>query len=443
MEQRHTTQLLLVFRLALGLKLVGILLGAVVAYQVTGDWLWQRWGISLLDTAVLLLLLLPWENWWPGWGAVAALPGAAPALAVSRYRLPLTLALALIFPQIEYIYVVRLPLPTLDLPLIAGQNGSLAQLSMLQSEAVLFMLLPVVLASWQYGRNGMIASLVLAILLHLVAAFFLAPVAFSWVGYTLVSGIRLGLLLVVGFTVQVLVTAQRREHAALQVAHRQLAARSATMEQLAISQERNRLARELHDTLAHTLSGTAVQLQAISTLLKIDPDAAATELNAARQQVRLGLVEARRAIATLRAMPLEELGLAEALRQQLHQLGERAGISIQYHIETPLPSAMPHCTPLHEQTIYRIAAEALINAEKYAQAGNLRLALQRQGDGLLLTIADDGVGFAATEVEKEGGFGLYVMRERANLIAATLTIDSAPGAGTRLTLFVPGVWPGE
>jgi signal transduction histidine kinase len=257
--------------------------------------------------------------------------------------------------------------------------------------------------------------------------------------------VLLGTTLIIAFIVCTLATAQRREQTAVAAANAQLttanyklAQQAAIVERLAISQERNRLARELHDTLAHSLSGTAVQLQAVSTLLKHDPRAAAIELNEAQEQIRRGLDESRRAIAALRASPLEAWGLAEAVRQYVYNLTERSGLTIHCRIDAQLPD-LP---PLIEQTIFRIAEEALLNAEKHAQASTvcLRLGTQSAANGdqqeLVLAVEDNGVGFDMARVVGNGRYGLVGMAERATLVGAALHIESEPGQGTCIRLSV-------
>ena len=419
-NQNDTPGLLNTFRVAIGLKMSGILFAIGLGYLITGYWLVARWGMAVGNTLFLGLLLAPWER----------VKGVE---QVRSWRLPLALALAIFFTQVEQVYIITLSPPAQLIAEIEAKGWNVEQVTMLQSEAVMFLVVPVVLASWQYGRPGLRLSIGLVFALYLLAMPFLVPQFISWPGYALSGLIRLGILSLVGLTVATLVGRQRQEQAALQVAHRQLAEQAAAMEQLATSRERNRLARELHDTLAHSLSGTAVQLQAVATLLKRDPEAARVELLVAQREVKHGMEEARRAIAALRASPLEALGLAEALHQHCRNLAERLGIVVKCEIEADLPS-LP---PLTEQTIYRIADEALLNCEKYAQANEVWLSLtSRPEQPLCLTIQDNGLGFDPQTVMDSGRYGLLGMAERATLIGGALQVDSRPGMGTTITLEV-------
>lgn len=419
-NQDDTPGLLNTFRVAIGLKMSGVLFAIFLGYLITGYWLVARWGVAFGNTLFLGSLLAPWER-----------IGSMGRFRV--WRLPLALALAIFFTQIEQIYIMTLLPPAYMMAEIEAKGWNVEQVTMLQSEAVMFLVVPVVLASWQYGRPGLRLSLWLVFVLYLLAMPFLVPQFISWPGYALSGLIRMGILLLVGLTVATLVGRQRQEQAALRLAHRQLAEQAAAMEQLATSRERNRLARELHDTLAHSLSGAAVQLQAVATLLKRDPEEARLELGVAQREIKHGMEEARRAIGALRASPLEALGLAEALRQHCRNLAERLGIVVGCHIEANLPS-LP---PLTEQTIYRIADEALLNSEKYAQASEIQLSLvSRPEQFLCLTIQDNGLGFDLQTANDSGRYGLLGMAERATLIGGHLQVDSRPGMGTRITLQV-------
>jgi signal transduction histidine kinase len=417
LEQRPPRVLLLTFIVAVCLKLVGLVVAMFSSLILVGDWGFVRWWMAWVTSAVFLLLLSPWPSRWPD----------RPQLA--HVQLIAALTFAIFAPQIELIQSSWGPL----VPAYLEQLGWFAeQVHDIHALGALFAMVPVVLASWQYGRPGMLLSLGLTGLLYVLLPFFIPPDTFTWILYGVRGFVMLGVTLILAFTVETLATAQKREQAALAQANQKLAEQAAVIEELAIGQERNRLARELHDTLAHSLSATAVQLQAVQTLLKVEPEAAATELGLAQQQVKDGLQESRRAINALRASPLEELGLAGALRQRAEHLGERAGLAVHCQVDEPLPP-LPVLT---EQTIYRTADEALLNVEKHAQASQVNLSLQQQDGCLILVIRDDGLGFTQEWVRRNGRFGLVGMKERAELIGGELTIESDLGQGTAVRLKV-------
>jgi signal transduction histidine kinase len=214
---------------------------------------------------------------------------------------------------------------------------------------------------------------------------------------------------------------------------------AATLEQLTISQERNRLARELHDTLAHTLSGLAVHLDAIFALWKDVPPRAQEMIQQALTITREGLDETRRAMKALRATPLEQEGLALAVRSLAESAAQRGGLSLQLDVDEH-PGLLG---PEVEQCYYRVAQEAIENVVTHAGARTLSVSLRRLQDMLVLEVADDGRGLARTaashevpgqDVEGEVQFGLRGMRERAELIGGTLDIEGRPGKGTTIRL---------
>lgn len=421
--------LLNTFRVAAGLKLVGVIVALVSGYLLVEQVMLATWAASLVLGTALILLLLPWPRLFP-----------QREMKLLHVQLITAVFLAIISPYLELIQSANAPFaPLMTLPLFLERlNWTVEQINSVHALGLLFIIIPVVLASWQYSFAGMWASLALAGLCYLLTPFLLPADAFTWRLYAVRGFVLMGTTLIIAFIVSTLATAQRREQTAvfkantqLAEANRKLAQQTAVMEQLAISQERDRLARELHDTLAHTLSGTAVQLQAVGTLLKINPEAAAVELAEAQQQIKFGLDESRRAIAALRATPLEELGLAEALRQRCHNLSERSGIPIHCQIDV-----LPILPPLTEQTIYRVADEALLNAEKYAQASVITVQCSVFSGQVVLQVQDDGVGFEVDRVMGNGRFGLIGMTERADLINANLQIESNPNHGTRIQLSI-------
>ncbi|MBV7335002.1 sensor histidine kinase [Chloroflexi bacterium TSY] len=244
--------------------------------------------------------------------------------------------------------------------------------------------------------------------------------------------------LLLGFVVTRLRGINRRQREELMEAHEaQVAANekltqyAAAVEQLTVSQERNRLARELHDTLAHSLSAIAVQLQAVSSLWDADKAKAQAILAKAEKLADDGLVEARRALQDLRATPLEDFGLLIALRELAESAAERADLTATIDIPS---SAIP--LPNHiEQSVYRILQEALENVVRHARARHLTVQMMQTSDRFACLVADDGRGFEIGSVNhSERHMGLRGMNERAELIGAKLTVESQPQQGTCISL---------
>lgn len=342
-----------------------------------------------------------------------------------RWFLPLVLGWLLVAPVAQYAVVLTnaVSIGLLDIP---RSFGGVAVES-------IWLLVPVVLAAWQYGRRGWLVAMgvLVAGQMILLPLLYLAGEEIRLTAVATVG--RLGMIALLGYIVMRMGTALQAEHRALLRANQQLAQRAATTAQLAESRERNRLARELHDTLAHALTGLNVQLQAMDTLLDHDPTAVRQQLHAAQVTVRQGIQESRRAIQALRATPLEDLGLAEALRQLCRQQVERTGITLTCDI-----AGVTALDPLTEQAVYRIAESALANVEQHAAASTVTIRLRQSSDSptLALHIRDDGIGFDRDQVADDR-FGLSVMAERAQLVGATLRIQSAPGQGTAVSLEVP------
>ncbi len=264
--------------------------------------------------------------------------------------------------------------------------------------------------------------------------------------YVVIVGARLMSVTGVGAGLAWLLARQRERQQALAKAHRQLAHYAATVEQLAVSHERNRMARELHDTLAHALSGVTVQLEAVDALWESDRAKARALLAQALQGTRGGLAEARHALQSLRASPLEDLGLALALRRLAESVTTRAGLQL----DLALPRNLEALPPPVEQCVYRVAQEALTNVVRHARGSRVRVALARDGDQLALTIADDGRGFDPAGAGS-ARLGIKGMRERAEMFGGTLAIESTPhGTTVRLSLDLShylvensrGGWPG-
>lgn len=413
MIDKPSTLLVRTYQVAIGLKFIGALVAIGVSYGLVREWVFDGWAMALTTPLILLLLTLPRQN---------------------RNRwLVAALAFGIIAPHIDLFYAIWFPRESLlTNPRYIAIGWSLTDVNRIHAMGQFFIIVPVILASWQFGIRGFVLALGLAGTLYIAMPFLLRPDSLIWGIYAVRGFVFLGVTLIAGFIVGTLAAAQRRTNAALSDANAQLAQQAVTMAQLATSQERNRLARELHDTLAHSLSGTAVSLQAVSTLLKHNPDAAKTELATAQAQIRSGLTESRRAIAALRASPLEELGLLGAIEQRASDIAARAEVEIVCNLAPLSPLA-----PEVEQTLFRICDEALINAEKHAQATQISVNLSEMDEQIALTVADNGVGFVVDGVEN-GRFGLIGMKERAALIGASLVVESAVGEGTVVECVVDG-----
>ncbi len=295
----------------------------------------------------------------------------------------------------------------------------------------LMLCVPLVLVSWQYGFKAVIAYCLFSTLLDTaLVPFMRADYALYEQTYHRLSLIRFISFLLVGYVISRIMQQLRRERQALQVANRKLENYLATLEQLTVSRERNRVARELHDTLAHTLSGVAVQLEAVDSLWTSDRKQAHNLLRHSLRATRAGLTETRNAIQLLRAVPLADLGLVRALQDFAETTAGRTGFQLDFDLPKHLKGL-----PLEvEQCFYRIGQEAIENIARHAQAKFVKVKLTGSSLELCLQVIDDGIGFDLQASESGRHFGLQGMRERAQLIHAALEIVSRPGEGTGLSL---------
>ncbi len=306
----------------------------------------------------------------------------------------------------------------------------------------LWLLLPLLLSAMQYGYRVLLGfTLGTSGLSILLVNLLTPPRGAIAAAVTEQAIIRLLMFTLAGAIIVRLSKVQRQQRHELVQKNTQLAHYATTLEQLAISRERDRIARELHDTLAHTLSAVSVQLQALDVLWE-DPAAARKTLQQTQELTRQGLHEARRTLYGLRASPLQELGLAAALKQLTEQLAERLAhnatsqespLQVQFELSSPLNKLQPEV----EQQIYRITEEALNNVVQHASAKTVTITLQESKGQLCLQIADDGSGFDPNQLPVSGHYGLLGMQERANLVSGNLTIHSQPQQGTTIQLEVP------
>ena len=251
-------------------------------------------------------------------------------------------------------------------------------------------------------------------------------------GGLIVTLIQTIIFLAVGFSISYLMSRLKGQQQSLEEANIRLTHYASTLEHLATSRERNRVARELHDTLAHTLSGISVQLETVKAYWDLDPQTARSTLDKSLAVAHSGLEETRRALQALRASPLDDLGLALAIRTMVEDTAARANLTSNVSIIEDLPSLSPDV----EQSIYRVAQEAVINVANHARANNVTVNLDFTGEKVMLIISDDGVGFNVGYRDKVNRFGLEGMRERAQLVGGELNIKSKPGEGTTIKLII-------
>jgi signal transduction histidine kinase len=224
---------------------------------------------------------------------------------------------------------------------------------------------------------------------------------------------------------------------------RQAAAEAAIADQermLAGQAERERLARDMHDSLAKTVHGIGFSALALSRRISVDPEGAVDDALKLAADARTAAQEARELLSGLRGRDDAELPLPTAIRSEAARWGERTQIAVGGSLDDvgPLPS-------LALRELRWILKEALSNVERYAHAERVDVHLRRLGDRVVLTIADDGDGFEAPDdleaLAGVGSFGLRGMRERAKLAGGDLSVESEPGDGTVISVWVPAAGP--
>jgi signal transduction histidine kinase len=235
----------------------------------------------------------------------------------------------------------------------------------------------------------------------------------------------------------------QKQKAELQAAHQQLQAYTEQAEELAVLEERNRLARELHDSITQSLHSATLMAEAGQRL------ASSGDIELVRGYlIRLGeisqqaLREMRLLVYELRPLALLDVGLVGALQQRLDAVERRAGVEVHFSCEgeIEIPESI-------EEELYRVAIEALNNSLHHANPTSVKVTLRKEQKREIpcieLSIIDNGVGFDPANKENQEGFGLTSMRERIEKLGGELEIRSAPGEGTQIIACVNLVGPAE
>ena len=199
-------------------------------------------------------------------------------------------------------------------------------------------------------------------------------------------------------------------------------------------EERARLAREIHDTLAQSLTAIALDLESGLRHLTADSERARARLERALATTRMGLEEARRSVLDLRAAPLAGTPLPEALAALGRTFTAAYGIRVRVRASGPDLATLPLRV---EAELYRIAQEALTNVRRHAGATEVLVTLRAQAGRVAIAIRDNGGGLATAADGTSGGFGLVGMRERARLLGGTVRVASRPARGTTIRASIP------
>jgi len=220
--------------------------------------------------------------------------------------------------------------------------------------------------------------------------------------------------------------------AELETAHNQLADYAAQVESLTLAAERQRMARELHDTLAQGVAGLVLQLEAANNHLENGRyPRAQTIIQQSMKRARSTLADARAAIDDLR---LEDRPLVEAVQYQTERFTRATGIPCHLNLELTAENEVAPAVVEHSE---RIISESLANITRYAQAGNVWLRVSQSAEELAIDIRDDGVGFDVQTAVRTGHYGLLGIRERVRLVNGHFEIESATSKGAHLLVTLP------
>lgn len=220
----------------------------------------------------------------------------------------------------------------------------------------------------------------------------------------------------------------------LEDANTQLREYAARVQELAVAEERTRLAREIHDSLGHHLTVLSVQLQAAGKLVERDPARAVQEIENARNVVSVALRDVRQSVGALRDNSATELRPAQALPELVKNFGAATGIETKYHAENF--SAADALAPAQAFTIYRAVQEGLTNAQKHGQPGHIDVTVENEKSLLRVVVRDDGAAQPQTETHGSG-FGLMGLRERVQLLGGTLNAAPCSDGGFELRVELP------
>ena len=222
----------------------------------------------------------------------------------------------------------------------------------------------------------------------------------------------------------------------LEAAKRELEAAQQRETELAVLRERERMARDLHDSLGHALVALSVQLEATQRLYRVDPERASAQLDELKDLTRSSMDALRRSVAGLRAPGLGDRALRPALQALCVEVGQRAGLEVSCQVE----ETADQLRPVLAEALWRITQEALTNVEKHARARRVEISLKAESRSVVLRIADDGIGLPEGAGSSPDHFGLRGMRERVEGLGGALVLRGGAD-GTLVEARLPVIAP--
>jgi NarL family two-component system sensor histidine kinase YdfH len=380
------------------LLLTGAMIVLYILTLINTPWLRQPWNLVLFSLLMLIHTALHWSS---------------PAVAKNT-------TLSLVYMVVQVGFVIGMIVFTHSQTLVLGLFMGLA------GEAL--------------GVIRPLRRSLVAIFFLLLAAFLCQGLVFGWagIGIFMISVLPLTFFVVIYvylFTRQM----EERKRAEtllqeLEVAHRQLSEYATRIEELTLTNERQRMARELHDTLSQGLAGLILQLEAADQHLSVGhPDKASGILKQAMTRARSTLAEARKVIDDLRSTSPAGVNLEDFIEEEADHFTALTGLPCEVTLD--IKTALPDELALQ---VEKIVSEGLTNIVRHARAGHSWIHLDTGPQGLSLEVGDDGQGFAGKGYQFENGhYGLVGIRERTRLAGGTLQIESQPGQGTVLKVRIP------
>ncbi len=294
--------------------------------------------------------------------------------------------------------------------------------------SLVYLLVVVALAS----TRGLYAASLASLLAVLAFDYFLVPPLYTFVVSKFEDLLTLSVFLATAVITSQLASAQRRSAEEARGRERETRLLYEQAQELAALQERQRLARELHDSVSQALYGISLWAHTVREALESsEPEQAEAAIEDVLTLAEAGLAEMHALIFELRPESLETEGLVAALTKQVEALRARYKLTVEAELVDE-----PDLSLEKKEALYRIAQEALHNIVKHARASNVVLRLARQERGVFLEVCDNGKGFDPTG-PFPGHLGVRSMRERVTKIDGTLTIESAAGQGTCIRVRVP------
>jgi signal transduction histidine kinase len=291
--------------------------------------------------------------------------------------------------------------------------------------------------------NSMLPSRPAVIFSAFLGCAFLGIFAWSGASPEEFRGMLLGILISLTFVItlsQVLLRYSEQTDRAnllleqLKLANTELLAARKKEKELAIAEERVRVARDLHDGLGHHLTALSIQIQAVEKLLRANPDLAAEAVHNARGEVQAALQEVRQSVATLREAPVDIQDLPQAVARLVEEIGKRTGLETQFTLQ----GSPPALSAAVAMTLYRAVQEGLTNVQKHAvQATTVRVRLVFQPGQVSLLVEDNGQVAPADCSAAQKGFGLAGLRERASLLGGSIQCGPQPEGGFHLEILLP------